>query len=290
MKKKYKVFKINKLSILLALLFANQFSFAQQADEIFIIPAQIPINLDSVKPLKTIVIKALFETKKIEQMLEEAKDSVKYYQGNTFKLTYFQNVHPSLIKRHWEYPDRMRGEIFYLTNEQIQAQKLFNKKYEIFLLQNQKSIDSIDFQNFKYKEFRLIESSGFSRFELKNYALEEYNRASVWDFNLQLVKNFHFKSNYRLGFLTGIGVAYSNVRYFSTRPIKTLGFADDSLRIGNFWNANTSFQIPLELNYTFYQKDNRTALRLKTGIINRLNVLREWDNRHSLYTENFGEV
>ena len=279
--------------ILLLLFFANQSILAQmKKQDIFIIEDKIPLFSDSIKPIKQFSIKVGMTSKDIELIIEEAKDSVLYYRGNTLKVDSIGANTILISKGKLIFLDRFKGSVFNFSIAEKEVQLKFKNDFIILQKIALKLADSLDFYHFKRHEpLRIAYGAGYMPFKVVNFGNNKKNTGNYWEANFHIVKNYHPPAYYQFGCLTGIGLIFSTSTYISERPVKTLGFPYDSLSQRYFGSLNFSFQLPLEINYTFYQKNKFKALRFCLGLNNRFAIIKYYDNRNFLNNEqNFGET
>lgn len=92
----------------------------QGNSEVLIIDSQSDISLPAESLLKEIVIPlGPYRTKK--SLLQQCKDSTRFYEGNCFRVTHYENILVSALQENSVPEDLMRGEIYKLTEEEIEG-------------------------------------------------------------------------------------------------------------------------------------------------------------------------
>ncbi|HYF02361.1 MAG TPA: hypothetical protein VEC36_03220 [Patescibacteria group bacterium] len=84
----------------------------------YIFDAKQDLTIPASKLIKRINIKHDFIKKTKETLIRECADSLRYYGGNCFKITYYDDI-PVIFGSGQEFPDHMRGEIYALDDREM---------------------------------------------------------------------------------------------------------------------------------------------------------------------------
>jgi hypothetical protein len=112
---------MNKDFLIILLIFGSlQTLTAQNKSDILIIDSKYDISVSADKLVKEISVpRGLIKKTKIS-LLQQCIDSSRYYNGNCFKVTYYDDNEFLNIKNGQEPPDYIRGKIYALEESEIQ--------------------------------------------------------------------------------------------------------------------------------------------------------------------------
>ncbi|MBV7441657.1 hypothetical protein KRX57_09510 [Weeksellaceae bacterium TAE3-ERU29] len=177
---------MKKYFLLILLLFSfGQILKAQEKSEVLIIEPDADIALPKDKLVKKLRIKSGIFKKSNKKLLRQCVDSTKYYRGNCFKVTYYDNDDDELLffKDRYRYPDYIRGEIYTLDEDEFKEARKGIEKY------NLSKIDTT----------QVFDPKSVSKFYRLGYTLQ-YGGESMLSFipkvSLVRVHNFKFVNPY----------------------------------------------------------------------------------------------
>ncbi|HYF02362.1 MAG TPA: hypothetical protein VEC36_03225 [Patescibacteria group bacterium] len=84
----------------------------------YILDARCDLPMPAKKLIKKISVKRDFIKKTKQVMLKECADSMRFYEGNFFKIIFYDDVTENLAAGQ-EFPDRMKGELYALDDDEM---------------------------------------------------------------------------------------------------------------------------------------------------------------------------
>lgn len=116
--------------IILLILGLFQTLNAQNTSDILIIDSKYDISVSADKLVKEIIIKRGFKRKTKERLLHQCIDSTRYYSGNCFKITYYDDNEFLTILKGQHTSDYIRGKIYTLDESEIQKIRMNIENYK----------------------------------------------------------------------------------------------------------------------------------------------------------------
>jgi len=112
---------MNKNSLIILLIFGLlQIVNAQNKSDIVIIDTKYNISIPADKFVKEIGVQRGLIKKTKKGLLQQCIDSTKNYNGNCFKITYFDDNEFVTIKKGQDLPDYIKGNIYNLDESEVQ--------------------------------------------------------------------------------------------------------------------------------------------------------------------------
>ena len=139
---------------------------AQNKSEILIIDSQYDIAISADKLVKAISVPRGLIKKTKKSLLQQCLDSTRLYNGNCFKVTYFDDNEFVIIKKGQDSRDYIRGKIYSLDESEIQKINTNIENYKTTKSDSyhlETSEDKIDSSKVIYKANLIFQYGGESK-------------------------------------------------------------------------------------------------------------------------------
>lgn len=135
--------------IILLLLGLLQTLNAQNKSDILIIDSKYEISVSDDKLVKEVHVQRGLTKKTKKGLLQQCIDSTKYYNGNCFKVTYYNDYEFLALTKGQESPDYIRGNIYKLDESEIQKIQKSIKDYKYSKSDSSQIFNSEKDKNYK---------------------------------------------------------------------------------------------------------------------------------------------
>jgi hypothetical protein len=257
--------------ILILSLILTTFSFSQNDSNILVLnQVQDKIIPQNGKVIKEISVRRT-EKRTLEQLIEQVKDSAKFYGGNCFLITKYDLGDPVYDLKTMRLRDYMQGQVYLLDS--LEKQFLKTQATEIA-----RKRDSLKV-NYSFKDIELLlgfDLGGFRLAANEGYA-QEHNEVSGDTYgSLYLIANRNWKlpTNRNASFKFGAGFGRTAILFNPNVTLQETGIADmDTVKVVYIDNREFQVLFPLGFSYTFpHLLEKGSGLKLVLGLENRFQV------------------